>query len=287
MEATAGTAQDQQGADRSRLRRFIEVTAFWGVYAAIGQIFQLGDTIATQQTYLLIGLPLVIAFQLGVARRPIKELWVRGAPRVVLPRLTMVLAAVIVIYPVTIVIKAISDGDPLSEVLYGVGAIGGAGAAAYAFGLFKHKTWRHLGLCVLFATGYGVFIQALTEKDLLLSGHLVIRPEHDFEIIATSFLTYIPAVFVFEEVVFRGALDTHLHRPGESRGVWTATYISFLWCMWHAPLFGWDEFANLLISMLPMGIALSIYWRKSGNLGVSGTAHALNDSIRNATVGVP
>jgi membrane protease YdiL (CAAX protease family) len=36
-----------------------------------------------------------------------------------------------------------------------------------------------------------------------------------------------------------------------------------------------------------MGVALSIYWRKSGNLGVSGTAHALADSIRNAISGVP
>jgi membrane protease YdiL (CAAX protease family) len=39
--------------------------------------------------------------------------------------------------------------------------------------------------------------------------------------------------------------------------------------------------------MLVPGIVLSIYWRKSGNLGVSGGAHALNDSVRNATVGTP
>jgi hypothetical protein len=39
--------------------------------------------------------------------------------------------------------------------------------------------------------------------------------------------------------------------------------------------------------MVPMGVALSIFWRRSGNLGVSGCAHALGDSIRNATTGVP
>jgi len=36
-----------------------------------------------------------------------------------------------------------------------------------------------------------------------------------------------------------------------------------------------------------MGVALSIYWRKSGNLGVPGTAHALADSVRNAILGLP
>ncbi|HKH41023.1 MAG TPA: CPBP family glutamic-type intramembrane protease [Solirubrobacterales bacterium] len=60
-----------------------------------------------------------------------------------------------------------------------------------------------------------------------------------------------------------------------------------LWCLWHAPLFGWDEVDNLIVGMLPMGIAFSIYWRKSGNLGVSGGAHVLNDSIRNALWGTP
>jgi len=44
---------------------------------------------------------------------------------------------------------------------------------------------------------------------------------------------------------------------------------------------------NLIVGMLPMGITFSIYWRKPGNLGVSGGAHALNDSIRNALWGTP
>jgi membrane protease YdiL (CAAX protease family) len=286
--ATGGTsAQGPPVPDRSRLRRLIEVTAFWAVWCAIGQALELGDSIAKQQTYLLIGVPLVVAFQLGIAKRELRELWVRAAPRVLLARLTIALAVALVVYPAITLIRAIADGDPLSAVLYTVGAVAGAGAAAYAFGLFRRDTWRYLALCVLFATGYSVLIQLLTDSDLFLSHQLTIRPDHDLEIIASSFFIYISAVFVFEEVAFRGALDTHLHRPGESHGFWTALYISVLWSMWHAPLFGWDEAANLLIGMVPMGIALSIYWRKSGNLGVSGTAHALGDSIRNALTGVP
>ena len=35
---------------------------------------------------------------------------------------------------------------------------------------------------------------------------------------AQSTLMYIPVVFILEEVAFRGALDPHLHRGGQSRG---------------------------------------------------------------------
>jgi membrane protease YdiL (CAAX protease family) len=116
---------------------------------------------------------------------------------------------------------------------------------------------------------------------------VIIRPEQDLEMFITSLLMYIPVVFLIEEVVFRGALDSHLHHPGDRHGILTAVYISVLWSLWHAPVFGWDGVADYLIAMVPMGVALSIFWRRSGNLGVSGSAHALGDSIRNATTGVP
>jgi membrane protease YdiL (CAAX protease family) len=38
---------------------------------------------------------------------------------------------------------------------------------------------------------------------------------------------------------------------------------------------------------MPMGIFLSIYWRRSGNLAVPGVTHAVSDSVRNVLVGVP
>jgi membrane protease YdiL (CAAX protease family) len=289
MEATVGTGQNEAPAyaARSRMRRFIEVTAFWGIWCALGNLFQLDESLATQETYLLIGVPIVLIFQRFVAKRDIRELWVRTAPRVLLPRLTVALAIAFAIFPLIQLIRRIADSDPLSFILYMVGAIAGAAAVAYAFGLFKRETWRYLALCILFATGYAVVINLITDSQLFLSHQLTFRPDHDLEIIGASLLVYVPSVMIFEEVAFRGAFDAHLHHPGESHGFWSALYISVLWSMWHAPLFGWDEAPNLLIAMVPMGIALSIYWRKSGNLAVSGTAHALGDSIRNALTGVP
>lgn len=43
----------------------------------------------------------------------------------------------------------------------------------------------------------------------------------------------------------------------------------------------------LLIVMVPMGVTLSMFWRRSGNLLVPGAAHAVNDAVRNVLVGLP
>jgi hypothetical protein len=45
----------------------------------------------------------------------------------------------------------------------------------------------------------------------------------------TSLLKFIPVVFLLEEVWFRGVFDSHLHHPGENRGVLSAIYVSALW----------------------------------------------------------
>jgi membrane protease YdiL (CAAX protease family) len=290
MEATAGKGTEQAPAypDRSRLRRFIEVTAFWAVYIAIGEILGLGTSAGELETYLLLSVPLVVAFQLLVARRDIRELWVRTAPKVVLRRLTIVVACAAAIYPLIALIQALADSKPGSLIIaFAVVATAGAVAAGYAYGFFRSASWRYLALCAVLVVGYLIASELVFEGERVFTHPLEAHPDHDLEVFILSLLQYIPTVFVFEEVVFRGALDSHLHRPGERRGGWTAAYISLLWCLWHAPLFGWGEFDNLIVGMFVPGIVLSIYWRKSGNLGVSGGAHALNDSVRNATSGLP
>lgn len=290
MQGVQGTAHPEPGPDyesRSRLRRLVEVTGLWAVYCGIGEALGLGPSIGELTTYLLLSVPLVALFQVLVARRDVRELWVKTAPKL-FTRLMAIIAVAIAIYPVIFLIKSIADGDPASLALYGAVAIAGAGAAGYAFGLFTRETVRLLLLCILFATGYSVLIDVITSLELEGTTHpVLIRPEADLEMFITSLLGLIAVVFLVEEVVFRGALDSHLHHPGERHGVWTAIYISVLWSLWHAPVFGWDNFDNYLIAMVPMGVALSIFWRRSGNLGVSGSAHALGDAIRNATTGVP
>ncbi len=95
---------------------------------------------------------------------------------------------------------------------------------------------------------------------------------------------------MIEEVWFRGVLDSHLHHPGESRGIASAICVSALWGLWHYPPtenpLGFPSFlktvGELLLVHVLIGTFLSTYWRRSGNLFVTGSVHALIDAVRNA-----
>jgi len=108
----------------------------------------------------------------------------------------------------------------------------------------------------------------------------------------TSLLLYVPVVFVLEEVSFRGAFDAHVHHPGESHEYFTAFVVSSLWGLWHIPLLLGKMPLPLLIVWLvgvhcAIGVPLSIYWRRSGNLFVTGSTHALVDAFRDALLALP
>ena len=94
---------------------------------------------------------------------------------------------------------------------------------------------------------------------------------------------YVPAVFVVEEVFFRGLLDTHVHRTADSGG-WSAVGIGALWGLWHLPLIhpSATGLLRLLALHTAVGVPLSVAWRRSGNLAVPGITHAAIDAIRNA-----
>jgi membrane protease YdiL (CAAX protease family) len=103
---------------------------------------------------------------------------------------------------------------------------------------------------------------------------------------AISLATYLPVVFVMEEVLFRGVIDTYLHgsTPGPDRA--SALYGSALWGIWHLPV----AFLALGILTLPylvavhtvLGYFLVASWRRTGNLAAPGIAHAVIDALRNA-----
>jgi membrane protease YdiL (CAAX protease family) len=93
--------------------------------------------------------------------------------------------------------------------------------------------------------------------------------------------------FALEEVSFRGALDSHLHRPGERFGLTSALLGSILWGLWHLPTVPAEsrtlETAIALMGTHALiGVPLAIYWRQSGNLVVPAFTHAMIDAVRNA-----
>ena len=75
-------------------RRYIEVLAFVALWMALGWIFHL-DT----NSYLLIGVPLVVLFQRFVRQRPLRQLWVRDAAAFRLGLVGIVIAVLLILAP--------------------------------------------------------------------------------------------------------------------------------------------------------------------------------------------
>ncbi|MEO5966139.1 MAG: hypothetical protein ABIR11_11790, partial [Candidatus Limnocylindrales bacterium] len=63
-----------QGATRDRAGRFAVIAAVVGLWMGVGFALQL-----TSVPYLLVGIPITIAFQVLVARRPVRALWLLDA----------------------------------------------------------------------------------------------------------------------------------------------------------------------------------------------------------------
>lgn len=187
------------------------------------------------------------------------------------------------IIPARISVAALIQGN-YSVALWGLSAVCGAMAAAYALRNFQRETVRGLLLCAAIAGPIGIAIMAgaavMRHSENSIS--LIFR----FQTFGSSLLSYFPVCFLLEEVSFRGALDAHLHHPGERRSWTSAILVSELWGLWHLPIVpGEHRFAaaaSLILVHCAIGIPLSFFWRRSGNLAVTAFSHALIDAARNA-----
>ena len=182
--------------------------------------------------YVALGIPLVIAFQLWVRRRPLRDLWVRDGDAFALDRRGRSIAVVLAAYPVIALALFGVQGQWLNA-LMALCCLPGAVAAGYAIRRQDTRTWHPALRAAVLAAVIGVgWMVALIVPEM--SGdvsplQLVARGLH-------SLLLYLPAGFVLEEVSFRGAVDAHVHHPGERFGWLTAVYVSALWAVWHVPV---------------------------------------------------
>ena len=187
--------------------------------------------------------------------------------------------------PVVTIVRELRHRD-WAGVAYGLAAVGGAVAVAYALRAMRRTTVRQLRFCILTAGAIGIAFNVLHAVGLAVRGHSPLHAEASGVRGLESFLLYVPALFVIEEVFFRGALDAYLHHPDEGTGWVSAFFLSALWGLWHLPLFFADEgfraIPALLLVQVAVGVPLSLWWRRSGNLVVPGTTHALIDAVRNA-----
>jgi len=270
--------------------RCVQVVVFVGIWMAIGWRFHLDGN-----SYLVVGVPLVVLFQLLVRKKPLVTLWIRDAEHFQLNPLGIMLGLGLAVLPTVKLIQTFrlaSWSSHVPEILWFVCCIIGAFGAAFGFSRFTKQTWKELGFCAGTAGTIGCLIMLLT-----FLARLAVKYTHHVPMTFTwtnvldgleSFVLYVPVCFVLEEVVFRGAIDSHVFQHGDKGQWWTAFFVSTLWGWWHLPTAGTMGFSQLvtLIVLLPcihiaVGVFLSLSWRRSGNLAVPATVHAFIDAVRN------
>jgi membrane protease YdiL (CAAX protease family) len=260
-----------------RLARAVVATLLMGGYVALGLTLGL-----SADAYLLLGIPITIGFQVLVVRRPLRALWLRSAPPVVFTPRSMIAVVVVAIAPATVAVRGVRQEDPVLAA-YGLAAIIGAIGAVYALRAMDRDAAKATVQASLIN---GAILVAVMVAFRLATGgfHGNVGGAVAAAVIAVA--TYLPAVFVMEEVLFRGLLDPYLHgsTPGPDRT--SALYGSALWGVWHLPVaafsLGLLTVPYLVAVHTVLGYYLVSSWRRTGNLAVPGIAHAAADALRNA-----
>jgi hypothetical protein len=274
----------------SQLRRMLEATSILGVWMVVGFVLKL-----EANTYLLLGVPITVGFQLLVRKQPLRAMWVRSAPRLDIARLNVSAKLVGLVFAganLVFLCEYYLTSHSLIFVLYELVAICGTIPLAYAFHNFTKQMIRPLLMCL--ATTGTVVVGFDTVAYLLRVFELHTAPPVTVDgflyVWVVSMAQYLPVVFLLEEGWFRGVFDSHIYHLGEKQPNLTALYVSLLWGAWHFPIVytpavglvgGITILVVLMVFQGLVGYFLSIYWRRTGNLLVPGSVHAFVDSVRN------
>lgn len=265
--------------DVDRARRYVECLSFVALWMTLGWAFDL-----TIDQYLLAGVPLVLIFQLWVRRRPLVQLWVRRARRFRWNATPLVVA--LMLLPAGVLWEAVLKRQTVWSCLWLIAAVAGAIGAGYS--ARRQRAWRARRSWRSFAVAAvaGVLIMG---SAVALTGRSRMMTEGRIATFLEQLALYFPVCFVLEEVVFRGALDTHVYnRRSRLSHYWTsAVFTSALWGLWHLPVVSVGAHlllvsAQLVAVHVAIGVPLAICWRKSGTLLLPALAHAIIDAYRNA-----
>jgi membrane protease YdiL (CAAX protease family) len=269
-------------------RKYIEVLSFVVVWMAAGWIFHLDAN-----AYLLLGVPLVVLFQLFIGRRPLRNLWARDATSFRLGLIGVALAALLILAPGYDLFFVALPKKSWIVALWLVCAMAGAVFAAFALHRQRANAARRGLPSFIAAVVIGIAIMA---AGALARHHSVGFPLPKLFFLLKQFLLYFAVCFALEEIAFRGCLDSHVYRPrtnGQASGSpWlSAIFVSALWGVWHlptisipsAPAFAAAIPALIIVHTL-VGVPLSFCWRASGTLVLPAAAHALIDAYRNTVL---
>jgi hypothetical protein len=178
-------------------RRMLEVALCVAIWIGIGALINDGGTetasASTINWYLLIGIPIVIVFQLWVRRRPLLELWVReGAVSIARPVLFRVLFVAAAIYPAYTVIDSFVDWEGGAFLVFALTSIVGAAGFAYAYVHFDRRIFKYLAFCLGTAGVVGAGPAVVHDFTHSLSHPVKDQPSSDLGVFWISLLTYVP-----------------------------------------------------------------------------------------------
>lgn len=264
------------------LRRYLECTAFVLLWMACEYYLRLSP-IAGQ----LVGIPLVAGFQLLIARRPLVQLWARDATSFRIDRQTLSIAGCLAL--ACGVLLLLGSGEPSPGLnprlpLFLL-VLAGALPAAIALREQRFSALRRALPTILAAAAFRVVWHAMWHAH---DGVMIFRATRLLDFF-TLWLVEFVALFLVDEVIFRGALDPHLVRASAGRlHEWcSAVFLSILWAIWHLPAYnpGAETFLTLFahigpfsIGIVMLGIALSFAARQSRTLVPTSAMHALGNA---------
>lgn len=266
-----------------RRRRTVDGVAFVAIWVTLGYLLPVTD-----ESYLLLGIPLTVVFQTRVRRRPLRELWADHTPTFTLDRAGRALAAVLIVAPASYGIRTVTADGEWIEAAWCLAAMGGALAAAFAIRAGSPPTLLRSAVLPT-AVGSAGMVLVLGVVHIV-DGASALSTPAILVAVAKYTAIYFPATFALEEVAFRGALDAHVHHEGQSRPWQSAIFVSALWGLWHLPISTGPPLPMLLVTLpaahVVLGVPLSFAWRRTRNLTGPALAHAAIDAVRNALLGL-
>lgn len=237
-----------------------------------------------------IGLPLILGFQLAIARRPFWNLWAFDAsrlrlrkPYVILAVALLALAGILVSFASNRVLGGLEQRFGLCTlVAFGVWP------ASFAIQEQSRANLRRALPWIVAAIGFGLIwrvawaIASVTQHPHISSSRM--------EDLLTMWLCEFIGLFLFDEVAFRGALDPYLSgsESGRAHPWLSALFTGMLWALWHLPVYnrGATTFLGLFatavrpftISTTINGFFFAIIARRSRTLVPSAALHALGNA---------
>jgi hypothetical protein len=264
------------------VRRYAECTAFVLFWIACGFYLRLSP-IAFQ----LLGLPLIAGFQLAIARRPLAQLWVRGAEKFHLDRRTLAVAGVL--FLVCFVLLFSGRGRVAApNVRWQFSLLLAAAALPAAFALRRQRASDLRRALPFIVAALLLRVAWRVGWTPIWDGNYAFPLAKLPDFLVDALCEFV-ALFLVDEVAFRGALDPHLESSGTGRlHAWSsAVFGSILWAAWHFPAYypHAKSFLRLFMEIGPisfiqivLGPVLCFCARRSRTLVPSAAIHAVGNA---------